>query len=147
MTLITLTIMVVLIVGFLSSMTLERRAAGAFADAERAKLVAQGAVSHAIDILRTNIPEPARLKDGPRTAPGNQLGIQSRSIDDHRGWKATPLRAVAYLVKSLSRGTCGSRETQSRLTSINRCQDRRRQPLLGFQRIPHRHGRRCVCAG
>ncbi|HET6409007.1 MAG TPA: hypothetical protein VFG14_14060, partial [Chthoniobacteraceae bacterium] len=70
MTLITLTILVVLIIGFLSSMTLERRAAGAFADAERAKLIANGALSHAIDILRTNIPEPAQLKDGPRSAPG-----------------------------------------------------------------------------
>lgn len=69
MTLITLTILAVLIISFLSSMSLERRAAGAFADSERAKLVAQGAVSHAVDILRTNIPEPARLKDGPRTAP------------------------------------------------------------------------------
>lgn len=70
MTLITLTILVVLIIGFLSSMSLERRAAVAFSDAEQAKLVAQGAVGHAIDLLRTNIPEPARLKDGPRSAPG-----------------------------------------------------------------------------
>jgi hypothetical protein len=35
-----------------------------------AKLVADGAVHHAIDLLRTNIPEPARLAEGPATAPG-----------------------------------------------------------------------------
>jgi hypothetical protein len=69
MTLVTLTILAVLIVAFISSMSLERRAAIAFSDSERAKLVAQGALSHAIDLLRTNIPEPARLKDSPRTAP------------------------------------------------------------------------------
>lgn len=69
MTLITLTILIVLIVGFIASMSLERRAASAYSDTEQAKLIAQGAVSHAIDLLRTNIPEPARLAEGPRTAP------------------------------------------------------------------------------
>src|SRR6478735_5866611 len=67
MTLITLSILIILLLGFLSTMTIERRAAGAYEDTQRAKLVAQGAVSHAIDLLRTNIPEPARLSESPLT--------------------------------------------------------------------------------
>jgi hypothetical protein len=70
MTLITISVLAILLLGFLSTMLIERRAAGAFEDTQRAKLVAQGAVSHAIDILRTNIPEPARLAESPLTAPG-----------------------------------------------------------------------------
>src|SRR5688572_4509759 len=75
MTLITLSILMVLLMGFLSTMTVERRAAGAYEDTQRAKLVAQGAVSHAIDLLRTNIPEPARLAEGPSTAPAENWAI------------------------------------------------------------------------
>lgn len=70
MTLITLSIIVILLVGFLSTMLTERRAATAFEDTQRVELIAAGAVSHAIDLLRTNIPEPARLSEGPKTAPG-----------------------------------------------------------------------------
>lgn len=70
MTLITLSIVVILLVGFLSTMLTERRAATAFEDTRRVELIAAGAVSHAIDVLRTNIPEPARLAEGPRNAPG-----------------------------------------------------------------------------
>ena len=65
MTLITLSIVVILLVAFVSSMSLERQAAHAYEDSERAKLIAEGAVSHAIDLLRTNIPDPARLAQGP----------------------------------------------------------------------------------
>lgn len=70
MTLITLSILMILLIGFLSGSLLERRAAGSFEDTQRAKLIAQGAVSHAVDILRTNIPDPARLGEGPTTAVG-----------------------------------------------------------------------------
>jgi hypothetical protein len=69
MTLITLSIVALLLVGFLSSMSLERQAAHAFADGQRAKLIAQGAVAHAVDLLRTNIPDPARLSQGPQRLP------------------------------------------------------------------------------
>src|SRR5882757_6866038 len=62
-TLITLSILVVLLVGFTASMSLERQAAHSFEETQRAKLVAQGAVSHAVDLLRTNIPEPALLSE------------------------------------------------------------------------------------
>ena len=80
MTLITLSILIILLLGFLSTMTIERRAAGAFEDTQRAKLVAQGAVSHAIDLLRTNIPEPARLSESPVTAPAGVAAMCTRSV-------------------------------------------------------------------
>ncbi len=75
MTLITLSILVILLVGFLSTMLIERKAAHAFEETQRAKLIAQGAVAHAIDLLRTNIPEPARLSEGPANAPGENWFI------------------------------------------------------------------------
>ena len=49
MTLITLSIVIVLLVAFVSTMSLERQAAHAFEDTQRAKLIAQGAVAHAVD--------------------------------------------------------------------------------------------------
>lgn len=70
LTLVVMSILLLLLVSFLASMTVEHRAARAFEDTERAKLISQGAVSHAIDLLRTNIPEPARLAEGTATAPG-----------------------------------------------------------------------------
>ena len=69
MTVITLTVLTFLVVGFLSTMLVERQAASAYEDSQQAKFIAQGAVGHAIDLLRTNIPEPARLSQGPQTAP------------------------------------------------------------------------------
>ncbi|WP_038167524.1 hypothetical protein [Verrucomicrobium sp. BvORR106] len=70
MTLFIVGVLTILVVGFLSTMTTERQAASAYEESQRTKLVAQGAVAHAIDLLRTNIPEPARLSEGPDTAPG-----------------------------------------------------------------------------
>lgn len=75
MTLITLSIIVILLVAFVSSMTLERQAANAYEHTQRTKLIAQGAVSHAIDLLRTNIPEPSMLSEAPATAPGENWVI------------------------------------------------------------------------
>ncbi len=69
-TLISLSMLVLLLIGFVSTMSIERRAAGAYEDSQRAKLLAQGAVAHAISLLRTNIPEPARLAESTLTAPG-----------------------------------------------------------------------------
>jgi len=69
MTVITLTVLTFLVVGFLSTMLVERQAASAYEDSQQAKFIAQGAVGHAIDLLRSNIPEPARLAQGPQTAP------------------------------------------------------------------------------
>lgn len=70
MTVLVLGVLTILVVGFLSTMQTERQASSAYQSAQQAKLVAQGAVSHAVDILRTNIPEPARLHEGPAQAPG-----------------------------------------------------------------------------
>ncbi|HSJ01948.1 MAG TPA: hypothetical protein VK956_05810, partial [Verrucomicrobium sp.] len=69
MTIFILAVLTILVVGFLSTMNTERQAASAYQETQRTKLVAQGAVAHAIDILRTNIPEPARLSEGPALAP------------------------------------------------------------------------------
>lgn len=69
-TLISLSILVVLLVGFVASMSLEQKAAHSFEDTQRTKLIAQGAVSHAVDLLRTNIPDPALLSETTASAPG-----------------------------------------------------------------------------
>src|SRR5262245_12312748 len=74
-TLITLSILVALLVAFVSSMSLERQAAHSYEETQRAKLVAQGAVSHAIDLLRTNIPEPALLSETTAAAPAENWVI------------------------------------------------------------------------
>lgn len=74
-TLIALSILVVLLVGFVSSMSLERQAAHSFEETQRAKLIAQGAVSHAVDLLRTNIPDPALLSETTASAPGENWVI------------------------------------------------------------------------
>lgn len=74
-TLITLSILVVLLVGFAASMSLEQKAAHSFEDTQRAKLIAQGAVSHAVDLLRTNIPDPALLSETTASAPGENWAV------------------------------------------------------------------------
>lgn len=74
-TLITLSMLVILLVAFASSMSIEKQAAHSYEESQRAKLVAQGAVSHAIDLLRTNIPEPAQLSESPSTAPAENWAV------------------------------------------------------------------------
>jgi hypothetical protein len=64
MTLMTLCILALLLIAFFSTMSIEHKAAHAVQDTQGAKLIAQGAVAHAIDLLRTNIPDPARLAQG-----------------------------------------------------------------------------------
>lgn len=70
LTVFTLGMLTILVVGFLTSMMTEEKAASAYQQSQRTKLIAEGAVNHAIDLLRTNIPEPARLAEGPLQAPG-----------------------------------------------------------------------------
>lgn len=53
--------MAILVMTFFSTMTIEHRSAVSFADTQRAKMVSQGAVAHAIELLRTNIPDPAPI--------------------------------------------------------------------------------------
>lgn len=98
-TIIVLCVLTVLVVGFLTTMLTERRAATAFEDSQEAKLISQGAVAHAIDLLRSNIPEPARLSEGPRTAKGTNWIVNPGrlTIVDPNGSRETiPLHTGEY---------------------------------------------------
>ena len=53
----------ILVIGFISSMSVESGASASIQDAQRTKMIAQGALSHAIDLLRTNIPDPAPINE------------------------------------------------------------------------------------
>ena len=53
----------ILAVGFIASMSVESGASASIHDAQRTKMIAQGALSHAIDLLRTNIPPPAPINE------------------------------------------------------------------------------------
>jgi len=64
-----LTIITILIVGFVVSMRTERMAAGSMAENIEAKQVAQSALVHAVSLLRDNIPDP-----GDPTQPTPQNG-------------------------------------------------------------------------
>lgn len=75
MTVVILSMLLILTVGFLSTMRIEKGAAASYEESQRTKLVAQGAVAHAIDILRTNIPEPARISESWSTAPGENWAV------------------------------------------------------------------------
>ena len=71
----------ILAIGFIGSMSVESGASASIHDAQRTKMIAQGAVSHAIDLLRTNIPPPAPINEVE--APFNLVqpeisGTQSR---------------------------------------------------------------------
>lgn len=61
-----------LIVAYMASMKTERSAATTYLDTQSAKLLSQSALSHAIELLRTNIPEPARLEETAESAPVRQ---------------------------------------------------------------------------
>ncbi|MEM7011637.1 MAG: hypothetical protein AAF585_09155 [Verrucomicrobiota bacterium] len=58
------------VTAYLVSMRTELRSASAFENTQQAKLISQSAVSHGIELLRLNIPEPARLKEETGQAPG-----------------------------------------------------------------------------
>ncbi|MEM9479329.1 MAG: hypothetical protein AAGA58_06665 [Verrucomicrobiota bacterium] len=62
----------ILVVAFFESAGNERAAASHIENAQRAKLIAQGAIAHGIDILRTNIPDPALISE----AAGNDVWEQ-----------------------------------------------------------------------
>ncbi len=69
-TLMIVSLLTVLLVGFLASMRLEMRASAAYEDTQRTKMVAKAALSHAIDLIRSNIPDPAGIEQSELTAPG-----------------------------------------------------------------------------
>ncbi|NNE92947.1 MAG: hypothetical protein HKN23_14985 [Verrucomicrobiales bacterium] len=70
MTILIISMMTILITAYLASMQIEQKASHAFANTQRAKMIAQGTVSHAIDLLRSNIPEPSGIDENAATAPG-----------------------------------------------------------------------------
>ncbi|MEM7144279.1 MAG: hypothetical protein AAF591_04040 [Verrucomicrobiota bacterium] len=63
MTMVVLVMMSILVTGFLVSMRTEMVAAHSVEDIQRTKMVAQGAVGHAVNLLRANIPGPAPIQD------------------------------------------------------------------------------------
>ncbi|NRB73704.1 MAG: hypothetical protein HRU46_05055, partial [Verrucomicrobiales bacterium] len=70
LTLIFVALLTAMVVAFYATMRIEQRASHAFANTQRAKMVAQGAVSHSIELLRANIPDPALISESAEVAPG-----------------------------------------------------------------------------
>jgi len=64
-----LTILSVLILAFVSSMITESTSSNAVEMSYRTKMVARGALSHSIELLRSNIPDPTPITKSPATAP------------------------------------------------------------------------------
>ncbi len=64
-----LTILSVLVLGFVSSMITESASSHAVEMGYRTKMVAHGALSHSIELLRSNIPDPTPVTRSPANAP------------------------------------------------------------------------------
>ncbi len=75
LTLLITAMLTMMVIAFFTTMQIEQRAAHSYADAQRAKMVAQGAVSHGIELLRSNIPEPALISESAENAPGENWAI------------------------------------------------------------------------
>ncbi|MED5586674.1 MAG: hypothetical protein VYB61_09985 [Verrucomicrobiota bacterium] len=96
----------ILTIGFIGSMSVESGASGSIQDAQRTKMIAQGAVSHAIDLLRTNIPPPAPINEVE--APFNLVqeeisGTQSRPFSIQAN--SAPVTSVNHWVVNPGRLT------------------------------------------
>jgi hypothetical protein len=70
LTLIFVALLTAMVVAFFATMRVEQRASHAYANTQRAKMVSQGAVSHGIELLRANIPDPALISESAEVAPG-----------------------------------------------------------------------------
>lgn len=68
LTLIVVSMLTILVMAYFVTMSVEMRAAHAYSDSQRAKMLAQGAVAHGISLLRENIPDPAPISDSAGTA-------------------------------------------------------------------------------
>ena len=75
----TLTILSALVLAFVASMNVESSSSHTIETAYRTKMVAHGALSHAIELLRSNIPDPAPITQTPGAAP-------------YRNWATNPGR-------------------------------------------------------
>lgn len=87
MVLVAIALLAILVLGFASNMSTELRVSDAVEKTYRAQLLADGALSHAIETLRSNIPDPAPLntpagEDPPAdwiTNPGRLTLIDSQT--------------------------------------------------------------------
>ena len=98
LTLIVVSMLTILILAYLVTMRTERQAARAYANTQRAKMVAQGAVSHGIAILRANVPEPALISETAGNAPGENWAINPGRLtvfDDSGNIRHIPLHSGA----------------------------------------------------
>ena len=68
--LVLVSMLALVVLAYLASMRTELNAASAFENTQQAKVLAQSAVSHGIELLRANIPDPARLGEETGHAPG-----------------------------------------------------------------------------
>lgn len=95
-------ILSVLVLGFVSSMTTDLKASHSMEVNYRTKMVAHGALSHGIELLRSNIPDPAPITATPKYAPARSWATNPgrltvitesgtyRTIDLHSGAAADP---------------------------------------------------------
>ena len=94
MVLLVVSMLAILTLAFFSTMQIEEQAAHAFANTQRAKMVAQGAVSHGIGILRNSIPEPALINESAADAPGENWAVNPGRLtvfDDQGNIEHVPL--------------------------------------------------------
>ncbi|MCB1230527.1 MAG: hypothetical protein KDN19_09690 [Verrucomicrobiae bacterium] len=87
LTLIVVSMLTILVMAYFVTMRVEMQAAHAYADAQRAKMVAQGAVAHGISLLRENIPDPAPISDSAGTARALNWAVNPGrlTVFDNRG--------------------------------------------------------------
>lgn len=99
--LVALALLSVLVLGFLSSMTTEVGVSNAVEETHRTKLLADGALAHSIDLLRSNIPDPEPLSKAAAASPKNWVSNPGRLtiiegsgrksfVDLHSGEAPTP---------------------------------------------------------
>ncbi len=68
LTLVVLVVTSILVTGFVLSMRTEMTASYAIENTQRTKMIAQGAVAHGLELLRSNIPDPAPIDDSHTSA-------------------------------------------------------------------------------
>ena len=119
MTLIMLVFLSILITGFVVSMRTELSAAYSNENIQRTKMVAQAAVVHGIDLLRSNIPDPA----GITAAPGDPVGAPGRNWISNPGRLIVDIGGTDEQIVDLHTGTLHDGDN---LTSFDL-----NQPLVG----------------
>ena len=98
MVLLVVSLMSVLMLAYFTSMETEDRASVAYANTQRAKMVSHGAVAHAVELLRSNIPEPALINESADVAPGENWATNPGRLtvfDDNGEIEHIPLHTGA----------------------------------------------------